>query len=123
MTECDIVEVDFDSTQSTALSIALNRTAELSEWDDDALMRTLESLRDDGVPVEATGFSDAELDAMLAGVGEADEESAAEPAEHAAVEQSPAKWMVIVECATEAAQEGLVERLRIEGLDAKAIVS
>ena len=69
MTECDIVEVDFDSTQSTALSIALNRTAELSEWDDDALMRTLESLRDDGVPVEAAGFSDAELDAMLAGVG------------------------------------------------------
>ena len=123
-TEVTIHRTVLGGSEATAYSIADNAATRGSDWTSAAdLANVLASLRDDGVPVEAAGFSDAELDAMLAGVGEADEESAAEPADHAAVEQSPARWMVIVECATEAAQEGLVERLRIEGLDAKAIVS
>src|SRR5580765_6129604 len=32
-TECDVVEVDVNDTQAAALGIALNRTAELAEWD------------------------------------------------------------------------------------------
>ena len=63
-TECDVVELDLDETQSTALGIALNRTAELAEWDLPALGKLLDSLREEG-EVEATGFDDAEIDKLL----------------------------------------------------------
>lgn len=63
-TEADIVEVDLDDTQATALGIALNRTGELAEWDLPALGRLLESLRADG-QIEGVGFDQAEIDALL----------------------------------------------------------
>ncbi|MCE9594437.1 MAG: ParB N-terminal domain-containing protein [Planctomycetes bacterium] len=44
-TECDVVELDLTSVDATALGIALNRTAELAEWDDQALGEILSSLR------------------------------------------------------------------------------
>ena len=40
--ECDIVEIDIDDLGATALGIALNRTAELAEWNEPALARLLE---------------------------------------------------------------------------------
>src|SRR5262249_22606870 len=61
--ECDIVEVDVNDTQAAALGIALNRTAELAEWDDGSLAKTTQPLPDDAMAV--TGFTDAELDALL----------------------------------------------------------
>ncbi len=36
-TECDIVELDVADLKATALGIALNRTAELAEWDEPVL--------------------------------------------------------------------------------------
>lgn len=63
-TECDVVELDIDETQATALGIALNRTAELAEWDMPALGKLLDSLREEG-EVDATGFDDAEIDKLL----------------------------------------------------------
>src|SRR5436189_5932598 len=53
-TECDVVEVDVNDTQAAALGIALNRTAELAEWDDESLAAILKSLPDDALA--ATGF-------------------------------------------------------------------
>ncbi len=44
-TECDVVELDLDDTQATALGIALNRTGELAEWDLPALTKILESFK------------------------------------------------------------------------------
>ena len=44
-TECDVVELDVDDLEATALGIALNRTAELAEWDSEALGKLLESLQ------------------------------------------------------------------------------
>jgi DNA modification methylase len=61
----DVVELDLDSVDATALGIALNRTGELAEWDDEALSKLLASLRDQGA-LDGVGFSDAELDELLA---------------------------------------------------------
>jgi ParB-like chromosome segregation protein Spo0J len=36
-TECDVVYLDVDSMDATALGIALNRTADLAGWDDEVL--------------------------------------------------------------------------------------
>ena len=68
-TECDVVEVDLDDLQATALGIALNRTAELADWDTQVLSRLLGELKDleslDGV-----GFSEDDVDSLLAELDE-----------------------------------------------------
>ena len=61
--ECDIVEVDVDDTQAAALGIALNRTSELAEWNDEALAKLLQSLPEDAFA--ATGFDADDLKDLL----------------------------------------------------------
>lgn len=59
-TEVDIADADIDNASAAALGIALNRSAELADWDGDALdslMRTIES-------------GDEDLQAMLASLAE-----------------------------------------------------
>jgi len=62
--EADVVEVDLDDTQATALGIALNRTAELAEWDLPSLGRILKSLEADGA-LDGVGFDEDELQQVL----------------------------------------------------------
>jgi hypothetical protein len=71
--EADVVEVDADNLTATALGIALNRTASLAAWDDEALAATLRALQEEGFPTAAAGFDDAELDALLGGLAAADD--------------------------------------------------
>ena len=69
--ECDIVEIEVDNLDATALGIALNRTAELAEWDERVLADLLQSLRvEDGL--EGVGFSDQELDDLIASLDSSD---------------------------------------------------
>jgi len=63
-TECDIVEVDVDDVTATALGIALNRTAELAEWDDSTLARLLQDLRTEDA-LDGVGFTDSEIDDLI----------------------------------------------------------
>lgn len=62
-THADVVDVDLDDTQATALAIALNRTADLAEWDLPALGRLLESLDAQG-QLDGVGYDAKELDAL-----------------------------------------------------------
>ena len=73
-TECAVVQLDIDETQATALAIALNRTGELAEWDNEVLARLLQQLQQDEA-LEGVGFSDEDIDALLAEL-EADVETA-----------------------------------------------
>jgi DNA modification methylase len=83
-TECDVVELEVGSTDATALGIALNRTAELAEWDDGALSRILEQLRAEDA-LEGVGYSPADLDELLdelqraAGEGDRDLDAVPDP--------------------------------------------
>src|SRR5512139_3076546 len=43
--DCDIVEVDVDDLTATALAIALNRTSDLAEWNDESLAKLLQELK------------------------------------------------------------------------------
>jgi DNA modification methylase len=74
-TEADVVEVDVDDLNATALGIALNRTAELAGWDEDVLGKLLGEMRDEGLS-DVLAFSDREIDALLgpaAGLSDPDE--------------------------------------------------
>ena len=55
--DADVVELDLDEVQATALGIALNRTGELAEWDEPALAKILESLELEGA-LEGVGFDE-----------------------------------------------------------------
>jgi len=70
-TEADVVELDLDDLQATALAIALNRTGELAEWDLETLSRLLDTLKADDA-LEGDGIDLKEIDEirdqMLAGL-------------------------------------------------------
>jgi len=60
--EADVVELDVDDLNATALGIALNRTSELAEWDEPVLAQLLTALEaDPDFDHLVTGFSDAEI--------------------------------------------------------------
>lgn len=64
-TEADVVELDLAEIDATALGIALNRTAELAEWDDGALASLLAQLKADEA-LDGLGFDDVEIAKLLA---------------------------------------------------------
>lgn len=63
--EIAVVRSSLTGSDATAYAIADNRTAELAEWDDDALAQTLAALQiEDEALLEAAGFDASELQAM-----------------------------------------------------------
>jgi DNA modification methylase len=65
--EITVVRTALKGAEATAYAIADNRTAELAEWDDDALAQTLAALQiEDETLALDTGFDAKEIDALLA---------------------------------------------------------
>ena len=63
--EVDVVEIDATNLDATALGLALNRSAELAEWNEPTLAKLLAELRaEDGL--DGVGFSGEEIDELLA---------------------------------------------------------
>ncbi len=62
--ECDVVELPMGDLEATALGIALNRSAELATWDDDALGELLTELQAEDALL-GVGFDESEIDALL----------------------------------------------------------
>ena len=60
-----VVRTDLEGLEATAFAIADNRTSDLSEFDSPALARLLSELREEDA-LAGVGFSDADLDALLA---------------------------------------------------------
>jgi hypothetical protein len=64
------VRSDLCGADMVAYSVADNRSAELAEWNEDALGATLRALQDEDFDLDAVGFTDAEVDALFAGAGD-----------------------------------------------------
>jgi DNA modification methylase len=65
--ECDVVVLETDDLTATALGIALNRTADLAEWDEPALAKLLQNLHAEDA-LEGVGFTPDDLSELLAGL-------------------------------------------------------
>jgi len=64
--ECRVVRTDLKGPEAVAFAIADNRTAELAEWDDDALAQTLAALQnDESIDHLAAGFTDDEIQKII----------------------------------------------------------
>jgi len=64
-THADVVEVDVDDHARKRLSVALNRTAELASWEDEALEAILRECMDAGSGLDGLGFTEGEAAAWL----------------------------------------------------------
>lgn len=97
-TDCDVVELELDGVEAAALGIALNRTAELAEWDDGALGTLLAQLREEDALL-GVGFEDEEIDALLAELqegiepAEVEDPGPEEPPEHP-ISRSGDLWLL-----------------------------
>ena len=64
--EVAVVRTHLNGADAVAYAIADNRTAELAEWDTDALAQTLAALQnDDSIDHLVAGFTDAEIAALV----------------------------------------------------------
>jgi len=78
--EIAVVRSTLAGSEATAYAIADNRTAELAEWDEDALAETLSALQcEDEALLDAAGFDSAELSKMIDGMAEVAEDEVPEP--------------------------------------------
>ncbi len=118
-THLAVVWVDMDAATAAGFAISDNRTAELSEWDAEALSALLR---------EANTEEDPRLSEMLA---ELAKEMKLEPAEEASADEEAApdqsdmleeKFAVLIQCKDEAEQTALLERFAAEGLSCKSLI-
>jgi len=68
-TEVDIVRVDVDDMKSIALGITLNRTGDLSWFDEEALSKLVEGLKNTDFDVNAMGWDEDELKNIIPPMG------------------------------------------------------
>ena len=100
---------ELDGMKQAAYNIADNQTGRTSFFNDLRLAEILKDIRSDGsVPMESTGFSQLQIDALLEKLKPASE---LEPVVQPTVE----RWELRVECPSEAALRELQERLTREG--------
>jgi DNA modification methylase len=75
-----VVRTALEGSEATAYAIADNRTAELAQWDEEALAQQLAALQiDDAELAAAAGFSDAEIAELADATVEVQEDEVPEP--------------------------------------------
>jgi hypothetical protein len=111
--EVPVLVLDLDEEEAGKLLLTLDPLAAMALNDQDALLSLLESVR----------FDDAAVNAMLEALANGDTpplESREAPDQ---VGMLSATYQVLIECATEEEQLGLLQRFMGEGLQCRALVS
>ncbi len=120
-TELPALLVDCDDATALRILLADNRTSDRAAYDDAGLAELLRDALAAG-GLAGTGYSEADLQQLLAELGNAtvEEEFPGAANQTAAL---PETLQVLVDCADEAAQAALLERLSAEGWRCRALVS
>ena len=117
---CELVECDDDTARR--VNLADNRTSDAGGHDQQALADLLTAAAEadaasDGQVLYGTGYTDEDLAKLLG------QDEAMPPAGDAAVEAVPGTWALVVDCADEAEQAGLLDRFAAEGLRVRALIT
>jgi len=110
-TECDVVRLDLNAVEASALALALNRTGELAEWDEDVLGKTLTALKSEGFGLLDIGF-DASFFAAISDDVEGGTSAGGGDAEQV--------FSLSVTCESDDQQQELFTELRDRGFKVKA---
>jgi len=114
-----VLWIDCDDQAALRILLVDNRTSDLAEYDDAWLAELLEQMKDDGGKLLGTGFDDAAMGELLRSL-EANLD--AEPAEDQR-EELVERFQILIECASDEEQRGLLERFAGEGLKCRALMS
>jgi hypothetical protein len=119
--------LDLPEDEAHVLALADNKLASNRErdWEDDAVSEILDDLEERGIELAiGTGFDDEEIDKILGGGSELEDEAAAREGAGGAGgnEAMPDQWAIVVQCRDEAHQLAMLERLGGEGLECRALV-
>jgi ParB-like chromosome segregation protein Spo0J len=114
-----IMAADWSEQERRAYVIADNKLALDAGWDEDLLKLELGELAGEGVDLEITGFSEADLNNLLGNVDQ--EVAAGEPDTSAQLEGL--SYSVVIRCESEQQQGELLEEFDKRGLKAEALIS
>src|SRR5260221_574420 len=112
--EVPVLWVDVDERTARRILLADNKTSDDANYDEEALARILEEVRNDD-DFAGTGYSEADLDKLIKKVGDEVIEAGAE--------LEGLEYRIIVECASEADQATLLARLEGDGLRCRPLIS
>ena len=104
--------LDLSETEAHALALADNKLNELAAWDKEALTRTIAELTNVNDTLSNLGWSEKQLERMIA-----------EPMpdfETPETEQATQTWQIIVDCTDEQQQSELLKDLQSKGLSCNA---
>lgn len=111
--------LDVDAATAHAICLADNKLGEVATWDEAMLAGVLADLRAHDAPLVDAGFTDAEVEELVA-------KAEAAAATAGASDQSAevrGQFLVVVECRDEAHQVEVLEALTEQGLACRALVS
>jgi ParB-like chromosome segregation protein Spo0J len=109
-----VLFVDVDDKTARRILAADNRTSDLGTYDDEALAKLLEELRNEGA-LKGSGYDADDLDKLIEKIG--DDVLDAEP------QMDGLEYKVIVECASEEEQSMLLQKLEADGLSCRPVIS
>jgi ParB-like chromosome segregation protein Spo0J len=109
----DVVCTDLNGADAIAYAIADNRTAELANWDEDALAQTLNGLSSE--QSMAAGFDASELESLLARL--AKDSDPGDPGE----DSFDPEFLVLITCANEEEQNLAFETCQSNGFNVKLV--
>lgn len=92
-TEIDIVRTELEGVDATAYAIADNRTTDLSSFDEAALSKLLQEC-DAAEMLDSTGFTERELDALIAQQSPFEEDGEAPEVQERAITQRGDVWLL-----------------------------
>jgi ParB-like chromosome segregation protein Spo0J len=114
LAEVPVIYVDVDDKTARRILAADNRTSDLGSYDDEALAKLLEELRNEGA-LKGSGYDSDDLDKLIEKLG--DDVLDAEP------QMDGLEYKVIVECASEEEQSMLLQKLEADGLSCRPVIS
>lgn len=118
LAEVPVRYLDLSESEAHALALADNKVGELAEWDDAALAEVLRGLADADASMEALGFTDDEIKALIGDSALHDPDDA--PDQSGDLIEA---FQVLITCKNEDEQAALLERLYEEGFECRALVS
>lgn len=124
MTTVPVRLLDVTETEAHAIALADNKLGEVATWDETMLAEVLQDLRAHDAPLAETGFTDAEIDHLIAKAEKVGEDGSlsADPSVDQTTELK-GQYLVVIECADEAKQLEVLEKLTGEGYACRALVS
>jgi ParB-like chromosome segregation protein Spo0J len=116
-----IREIEFASeSEAAAYALADNRLTEANPMHAPDVAEILRQIEEEVGRVEVAGYSEADIEALLAGAGVAE---VPEEAPDTSPQMGALQYRIVVECSDEVEQANLIEQFRAQGVRCQPLIS